>query len=122
MGDSAMANGGGTSPGEPNMTQAQEQPAISTEDREHLMRLRWLWETSYQIDCVGGTWTARRHRDPDVVLTADSGGEMWRVIVADNAQRKAETGGGGYWVERCSGPPYYVAPEAPPQPRLRNSG
>lgn len=48
LGDSAMANGGGTSPGEP------DKPRISQEDKEHLMRLRWLWETGYQIDCVDG--------------------------------------------------------------------
>jgi hypothetical protein len=109
-----MANGGGTSPGEPG------KPRITQEEKEHLMRLRWLWETGYQIDCIDGAWTARPHSDPGVTLTAEDGGEMWRVIVADNAERRERTGRGGYWIETCSGPPYYVAPQ--PHFRTRNSG
>jgi hypothetical protein len=33
---------------------------------------------------------------------------------------EAGTGRGGYWIETCSGPPYFVA--TPPAPRFRNSG
>jgi hypothetical protein len=99
---------------------AGEKPGISKEDKEHLMRLRWLWETSYKIECVDGAWTARPHYDPSEVLTAANGGEMWRVIVDHNAQRKKKTGRGGYWVETCSGPPYWVAPQ--PEFRTGNSG
>ena len=35
-------------------------------------------------------------------------------------RRKGGTGRDGYWIERCSGPPYFVA--TPPVPRFRNSG
>ena len=93
---------------------------LSQEDREQLMRLRWLWEKGYDIDCAGGTWTARSQADPGVVLTEPSSQKLWLAIKDDNARRKAETSRGGYWVETCSGPPYFVA--APPAPRFRNSG
>ena len=93
---------------------------LSGEDKEQLIRLRWLWEKSYEITCDGGTWTARRLADPDVVLTEPSSQKLWQAIKDDNARRKAETGRGGYWIETCSGPPYFVA--TPPAPRFRNSG
>ena len=93
---------------------------LSGEDREQLMRLRWLWEKSYDISTDGETWTATRHADPDVVLSEPSSQKLWLAIKDDNAQRKAETGRSGYWVETCSGPPYWVA--TPPAPRFRNSG
>lgn len=93
---------------------------LSSEDREQLIRLRWLWEKSYEITCDGGTWTARRLADPDVALTEPSSQKLWQAIKDDNARRKAETGRGGYWIETCSGPLYFVA--TPPAPRFRNSG
>jgi hypothetical protein len=89
-------------------------------DREQLIRLRWLWEKSYDISTDGETWTARRQDDAEVVLTESSSQALWLAIKADNARRKAATGRGGYWVETCSGPPYFVA--TPPRPRFRNSG
>jgi len=55
-----------------------------------------------------------------VVLTASSSQALWLAIKVDNAKRKAETGRGGYWIETCSGPPYFVA--TPPRPRSRDSG
>ena len=93
---------------------------LSQEDREQLIRLRWLWEKSYEIDCDGATWTAKRLDAPEVVLTEPSSRKLWLAIKDDNAKRKAETGRGGYWIETCSGPPYFVA--TPPAPRFRNSG
>jgi hypothetical protein len=93
---------------------------LSRGDREQLIRLRWLWEKSYEIDCDGATWTARRLDAPEVVLTEPSSQKLWLAIKDDNAKRKAETGRGGYWIETCSGPPYFVA--TPPAPRFRNSG
>ena len=93
---------------------------LSSEDREQLIRLRWLWEKSYEIDCDGATWTAKRLDAPEVVLTEPSSRKLWLAIKDDNAKRKAETGRGGYWIETCSGPPYFVA--TPPAPRFRNSG
>jgi hypothetical protein len=93
---------------------------LSQEDREQLIRLRWLWEKSYEIDCDGETWTAGRYDDPDAVLTEPSSQKLWLALKDDNARRKGETGRGGYWIETCSGPPYFVA--TPPAPRFRNSG
>ena len=93
---------------------------LSQEDREQLIRLRWLWEKSYEIDCGGETWTARRLDAPDVVLTEPTSQALWLALKDDNAKRKAATGRGGYWIETCSGPPYFVA--TPPRPRFRNSG
>jgi hypothetical protein len=93
---------------------------LSQEDREQLIRLRWLWEKSYEIDCDGETWTAGRYDDPDAVLTEPSSQKLWLALKDDNARRKTRTGRGGYWIETCSGPPYFVA--TPPAPRFRNSG
>ena len=93
---------------------------LSQEDREQLIRLRWLWEKSYEIDCVGETWTAKRLDAQDLVLTEPSSQKLWLAIKDDNARRKAETGRGGYWIETCSGPTYFVA--TPPAPRFRNPG
>jgi len=78
--------------------------------REQLIRLRWLWEKSYDISTDGEPGTPRGTADPDVVLSEPSSQKLWLAIKDDNAQRKAETGRGGYWVETCSGPPYFVAP------------
>jgi hypothetical protein len=96
-------------------------------DREQLMRLRWLWDTGYAIDCDGETWTARPHADPDVTLTEPDSARLWQAIRADNTRRKAAPPGtgtsrGGYWVETASGPPYFVAAPPPPRERFRNSG
>jgi hypothetical protein len=109
-----MASGG------PEEAEVIEGNDLSREDREQLIRLRWLWEKSYDISTDGETWTATRQADPAVVLTESSSHKLWLAIKDDNAARKAETGRGGYWVETCSGPPYFVA--TPPAPRFRNSG
>ena len=93
---------------------------LSQEDKEQLIRLRWLWEKSYDISTDGGTWTARRLDGPDVVLTESSSQKLWLALKDDSARRTARAGRGGYWIETCSGPPYFVA--TPPAPRFRNSG
>jgi hypothetical protein len=93
---------------------------LSAEDREQLIRLRWLWEKGYDIGTDGETWTARSQADPDVVLAESTSAALWQALRDDNARRKAQTGRGGYWIETCSGPPYWVA--TPPAPRFRNSG
>src|SRR5215831_13718057 len=58
-------------------------------DREQLIRLRWLWEKSYDISADGETWTATRRDDADVVLTASSSQALWLALKDDNAKRKA---------------------------------
>ena len=93
---------------------------LSQEDREQLIRLRWLWEKSYEIGCAGGIWTARRLDAKEAVLTEPSSQKLWLALKDDNARRKAGTGRGGYWIETCSGPPCFVA--TPPAPRFRNPG
>ena len=93
---------------------------LSSGDKEQLIRLRWLWEKSYDISTDGETWTARSQAEPDVVLTESSSAALWQALRDDNARRKAATGRGGYWIETCSGPPYFVA--TPPAERFRNSG
>jgi hypothetical protein len=93
---------------------------LSSEDKEQLIRLRWLWEKSYDISVEGGTWTATRLDDPEVVLTEPSSQRLWLAIKDDNARRKAQAARDGYWIETCSGPPYFVA--TPPTERFRNSG
>ena len=93
---------------------------LTADQREQLIRLRWLWEKSYDISTDGETWTATRLAGPEVVLTESSSRALWQAIKDDNARRKAATGRGGYWIETASGPPYFVA--TPPAPRFRNSG
>ena len=56
-------------------------------DREQLMRLRWLWEKSYDISTDGETWTATRQDDADAVLTASSSQALWLAIKVDNVKR-----------------------------------
>jgi hypothetical protein len=55
-----------------------------------------------------------------VVLTEPSSQKLWLAIKDDSARRKAPATRDGYWIETCSGPPYFVA--TPPAPRFRNSG
>jgi hypothetical protein len=93
---------------------------LTAEQREQLIRLRWLWEKGYDISTDGDTWTARPHAEPDVLLTESSSAALWQALRDDNARRKGATGRGGYWIETASGPPYFVA--TPPAPRFRNSG
>lgn len=100
--------------------QAGDPHRLTAEQREQLIRLRWLWEKGYDISTDGETWTAKRLDDPEVVLTEPSSQKLWLALKDDNARRKAQTGRGGYWIETCSGPPYFVA--TPPAPRFRNSG
>ena len=79
------------------------------------------------IDCDGDTWTARPHADGEALLSEPTSMALWQAIKEDNARRKAarlqaETGQDGYWIERCSGPPYFVAKNPETRGRFRNSG
>src|ERR1044071_10190123 len=93
---------------------------LSSEDKEQLIRLRWLWEKSYEISTDGETWTARRLAGPELVLTEPSSHRLWLAIKDDNARRKAETGRGGDWIETSRGPADFLA--APPPPPVQQSG
>jgi len=81
---------------------------LTAEQREQLIRLRWLWEKGYQIDCDGKDWTARPRSGSERVITCDTPQELWRAIREENERRLAESGRSGYWVETASGPPYKV--------------
>jgi hypothetical protein len=107
--------------GDPEEEAVIEGNGLSSEDREQLIRLRWLWEKSYEISCDGGTWTARPRKDPETALTEESSAALWQAIREDNDRRRSGASRAGYWVETCSGPPYFVATPPPPS-RFRNSG
>lgn len=95
---------------------------LSQEDREQLIRLRWLWEKMYAINTDGTSWTAQHISSPETVITCPSPQELWRAIRADNDARKARNAGrDGYWVETASGPPYKVTYPAETM-RYGNSG
>ena len=70
MADQAEANAGG-------------QPALTREQREQLIRLRWLWP-GYKIDCDGRTWSASPSIALDEVITADTHQALWGKIKTDN--------------------------------------
>jgi len=55
-----------------------------------------------------------------MALTEPSSQKLWLAIKEDNARRRAQASRDGYWIETCSGPPYFVA--TPPAERFRNSG
>ena len=95
---------------------------LSQEDREHLIRLRWLWEKQYAINTDGTSWTAQHITSPETVITCPSSQELWRAIRADNDARYVRNAGrDGYRVETASGPPYKVTYPATPM-RDGNSG
>jgi hypothetical protein len=81
---------------------------LTAEQREHLCRLRWLWDKGYQIDCDGDEWTAHPRADWDNALTGATHLELWEKLKIDNARRIVQRERTGYWVETCSGPPYFV--------------
>ncbi len=82
---------------------------LSQEDREQLIRLRWLWEKQYAINTDGTSWTAQHLAAPEALITCSSPQDLWRAIGADNEARKARDADcDGYWVETASGPPYKV--------------
>jgi hypothetical protein len=110
--------------GKQEATEAGRQPVteigrndLSQEDREQLIRLRWLWEKTYAINTDGASWTAQHISSPETVISCASPQELWRAIRADNDARKARNAGcDGYWVETASGPPFKVDTS----PRIRH--
>jgi hypothetical protein len=105
--DQAEANAGG-------------QPALTREQREQLIWLRWLWP-GYKIDCDGRTWSASPSIAPDEVITADTHQALWGKIKTDNGLRDWPKRT-GYWVERMSGPPFWVDTSGRPGSGFRQSG
>jgi hypothetical protein len=81
---------------------------LTAEQREQLIRLRWLWEKGYLIDSDGESRTARPRYDVERVITCDTPQELWQAIREDNERRLVESGRSGYWVETASGPPSRV--------------
>jgi hypothetical protein len=105
--DQAEANAGG-------------QPALTREQREELVRLRWLWP-GYKIDCDGRTWSACPSIALDEVITAGTHQALWGKIKTDNGLRDWPKRT-GYWVERMSGPPFWVDTSDRPGSGFRQSG
>lgn len=105
--DQAEANAGG-------------QPALTREQREQLIRLRWLWP-GYKIDCDGRTWSACPSIALDEVITAGTHQALWGKIKTDNGLRDWPKRT-GYWVERMSGPPFWVDTSDRPGSGFRQSG
>jgi hypothetical protein len=85
-------------------------------DSEELAHLRRLWEMHYEISTDGIDWVAKRRAEPGTVLTRPTSESLGWAIRGDCL--KADDG--GYWIERQSGPPYYVAP-LPATTRVPNS-
>jgi hypothetical protein len=104
--DQAEANGAG-------------RPELTQDQQEQLARLRWLWE-DYRIGCDGETWSAAPWVALDEVITAGTQRELWDEVKADHARRDWPPRT-GYWVERCSGPPYWVELPSGGPGRLRGS-
>jgi hypothetical protein len=96
------------------------QPALTREQREQLIRLRWLWP-GYKIDCDGRTWSACPSIALDEVITAGTHQALWGKIKTDNGLRDWPKRT-GYWVERMSGPPFWVDTSDRPGSGFRQSG
>jgi hypothetical protein len=95
-------------------------PALTREQREQLIRLRRLWP-GYKIDFGGGTWSASPSIAPDEVITAETHQALQGKIKTDNDLRDWPKRT-GYWVERMSGPPYWVDTSDRPGSGFRQSG
>ena len=98
---------------------AAGRPRLTQEQQEQLSRLRWLWP-DYKVEFDGTTWSACPFIAPDETLTAGTDPELWDKLRTDKATRDWPPRT-GYWVERASGPPFWV--DLPQRPsRFRNSG
>jgi hypothetical protein len=96
------------------------QPALTREQQEQLIRLRSLWP-GYKIDFDDGAWSASPSIAPDEVITADTHQALQGKIKTDNDLRDWPKRT-GYWVERMSGPPYWVDTSDRPGSGFRQSG
>jgi hypothetical protein len=73
------------------------------DDVLNLMALHWK---DYEISAHEGRCQAVLRSDPSVVLQAGTPRELGELLQADaKSRRKPRT---GYWVERMSGPAYWV--------------
>lgn len=79
---------------------------LSNQDEEELANLRRMWEMHYDISTDGYEWLAKRRAVPGTVLNRPTSESLSWAIRGDVC--KADDG--GHWVERQSGPPYYVPP------------
>lgn len=107
MADETEANAGG-------------RPALTRQQREQLIRLRSLWP-GYQIDCDGRTWSASPSIAPDETVSAGTHRDLEAKIKTDNGLRDWPKRT-GYWVERMSGPPYWVDTSDRPGSGFRQPG
>jgi hypothetical protein len=64
---------------------------VSGEDATTLLQLRALWHDRYVVNLAGdGTWSARRQRTVELLITAESGQMLRRKISEDFALWQAQ--------------------------------
>jgi hypothetical protein len=84
---------------------AAGRPVLTEEQALELNYLKLTWDRFYDITYDGSTWSAVP-KGTGVVLHADSKDQMRTVLMMDAAGRSKRP---GRWIERASGPPYFVA-------------
>jgi hypothetical protein len=84
---------------------ATDRPVLTAEQMLELNYLKLTWDRFYDITYDGITWLAVP-KGTEVVLRADSRDQMRTVLMMDAPGRSKRP---GRWIERASGPPYFVA-------------
>jgi hypothetical protein len=84
---------------------AAGRPVLTAEQMLELNYLKLVWDRLYDITYDGTTWSAVP-KGTEVVLCAGSRDQMRSVLLLDAAGRGKRR---GRWIERASGPPYFVA-------------
>jgi hypothetical protein len=84
---------------------AADRPVLTAEQGLELNYLKLTWDRFYDITYDGTTWSATPKGTQDV-LHADSRDQMRTVLMMDAQGRSRRP---GRWIERASGPPYFVA-------------
>jgi hypothetical protein len=73
---------------------SDDSPDTATDQLE-LADLRWHWDTAYDIDVFGNSWTATFKGDT-TVLSAPSADELRDLIRGDYRSRKSAGAAGGH--------------------------
>jgi hypothetical protein len=82
-----------------------QRPVLTAEQMLELNYLKLTWDRFYDITYDGTTWSAVP-KGTEEVLHADSRAQMRAVLLLDAPGRSKRP---GRWIERASGPPYFVA-------------
>ena len=83
---------------------AAERPVLTDEQKLELNYLKLTWDRFYTLTIEGTRWCAIP-RGTDTALYADSKTEMNKVLMLDAVSRTSRR---GHYIERASGPPYWV--------------